>query len=111
MRRKFQIKNILEEVDVEVISVVVVVAVLMLILLGAFLADRRDIQADRNRFETVENIGGHYKIVEDKATGVLYITYHGAQSFGISPLYNADGSIATRYSNERPYSEKHPFDR
>ena len=51
---------------------------------------------DNDRFETIENLGGNYWLVEDKNTGVLYIKYEDYCQFGISPLYNADGSIATR---------------
>lgn len=51
---------------------------------------------DNDRFETIENLGDNYWLVEDKNTGVLYIKYEDYGKFGISPLYNADGSIATR---------------
>ena len=75
---------------------ITLVCILIVILIFAGITDCKTTQKDSNRFETIENLGGHYWLVEDKNTGVLYIKYEDYCQFGISPLYNADGSIATR---------------
>ena len=36
---------------------------------------------------------GWYKIVYANDTGVMYFVYDGCKQYGITPLYNADGTL------------------
>jgi len=44
----------------------------------------------------VDNDNTSMAIVMDKNTGILYIQKHTGYQFGISPIYDSDGSVLTK---------------
>lgn len=45
------------------------------------------------KFNLIEKLGIHEYIVFDKDTNVIYYIYDSTYNYGITPLYNQDGSI------------------
>ena len=60
-------------------------------------------------FDPVELVCSDYdraRIVMDKNTGVLYIWKRSGSQWGMSPIYDSDGSVLTKEKWLTSYSEK-----
>ena len=60
-------------------------------------------------FDPVELVRSNYDnatIVMDKNTGVLYIWKRSGYQWGMSPIYDSDGSVLTKEKWLTSYSEK-----
>ena len=60
-------------------------------------------------FDPVELVCSDYdraRIVMDKNTGVLYIWKRSGYQWGMSPIYDSDGSVLTKEKWLTSYSEK-----